>query len=1252
MYKPKHILLSIFIILAVIINIMIIPAQAANNILDDSIGTAGYVTDEASLTATEYAADETATATDSIPMLHDLSPYNFSVSPSGTYVNQVLTGTGSYFSETHNLLNCTGPNAAGLAAYCIEPSKNAPSSATPYTEIGMTDSSSSTTADKAGAAAVNMYGYGGLSSVNNDIIGLPEANSNMGGTYGIYVLDGTAYTGILVNGTFFKMSSTEAHALTAAVIHKLNGSRISAITGSRLSNDSQVAEASEYLYSLGSYARFNTNVNGWDSTNAFLSAYTVPSQEILIKLKDSSGNWVELPADSKNQDFDWSAYTFEGKISYQVTYKAFRCESKLIYSPGSAGNSGNISYNHEAALSFPAYPSSNGYYDYISFSEGEKNNINVNIDYGKLSSTPRQTIRLGVIDSAYGGFPPCDGVEFYQTATITVSASDISKGKTLDLNINIPTAAGHTPYYGDGDGIDGCYAASRFFTAQYYQDIAVASPNNSLTAKSQQLFAKQQTGSIKLNKCSALPEATDGNTCYSLKLATYGIYESMDDAGNQTNPVATITTNETGEASVSNIPFGTYYISELNAPQTYLLDKSIYTIDVPSATPVSINVSDTPVSSFPGLLLYKQNDSKKPVSGAEFEVCFYKLYSEPEPSELGYIPDKTWHFKSDDNGYVFMDEAHLTSGDSFYTNASGDIILPLGTLTIRETKAPEGYITDSTIRAYKITGNECYTPETLPAEYIFTNSIAKQAFQIIKYGETMDGDIPLANAGFMACRISDLNIDENGKYIWNNDKAVILTDDGNRELFTDENGYALSTPIEYGTYLVKETTVPNNYLPIDDFIVEINCNSDTPQEIRYFTDDSFKAYIKICKYDISTGNLIKNNPATFSIWSYDTEEYVMTDLTTDSDGILKTSSPLFPGRYGICETSCPDGYYNQTPDSFYDFEISANNAYESCIDKDCPDKNAAHITISLYNTPVTGQIEIYKTGDTREWNTSDNDFVTDSIPLPDITFDIIAAENIYFSDNSGTLIHEKDALIETISTDKNGHAISSDTLLPGKYIIRENTPKGYKPIDDIEITLALDGTLIETSSGNVLNKHILETLYIHNELLIPELTTSARDTTTNTNTGTLNNNANIIDEIKYTNLIEGDKYTIQGIIMNPATSKPYVINENEITGQTDFVCESANGSVDVEFNLDSTELAGKSIVLYEVLYHNDQIVAVHTDINNKEQTITYPDNPPDTPKTGDTYAVLPYIILGFITLITFISVIIKKNHKSNNKMNL
>ena len=112
--------------------------------------------------------------------------------------------------------------------------------------------------------------------------------------------------------------------------------------------------------------------------------------------------------------------------------------------------------------------------------------------------------------------------------------------------------------------------------------------------------------------------------------------------------------------------------------------------------------------------------------------------------------------------------------------------------------------------------------------------------------------------------------------------------------------------------------------------------------------------------------------------------------------------------------------------------------------------------------------------------------------------------------------------------------------------------------------------------------------------------------------------------------------------MNPATSKPYVINENEITGQTDFVCESANGSVDVEFNLDSTELAGKSIVLYEVLYHNDQIVAVHTDINNKDQTITYPDNPPDTPKTGDTYAVLPYIILGFITLITFISVIIKK----------
>lgn len=1231
MYKSKSIILTILLGIAILTSLAAPPVTASTS-------------------------PDTATSGDSIPIVYDLPSENFAVQPTGTCVTEILTGKGTYFSEVHNLLTCIGPKAEGLAAYCIEPSKLAPSASTPYDEVGLTDSTSSTTAEKAGAAAVLMYGYGGESSINNDIIGLSEANQNIGGTYGIYVIDGVAKTGIMVNGTFFKMTQKEAHALTAAVIHKLNGSNITAITGSRISSDSQVVEAYDYLYSLGSYSKFHTDVNGWDSTNAFLYAFTMPSRDLTIELQKSTGEWVSIPDDYNTDDFDWSIYRLDDKINYRVTYKAFRCESKLIHSRFSSGTSGRINYSHEDFITFSDYPSSNGYYDYISISEGSSNEIPVNITYGKLTSSSKETIRLGIIDPDYGGFPPCQGTEFTQTVTISAAYSDISNGKKLELNISIPEAAAHTPYYGDGDNVDGSHTSARFFTAYMYQDTAVASPNITIPAISKQLCASKARSSIQLKKSSELTYITDNNSCYSLKLAKYGLYASKEDATAHINPIAEFTTDEDGEAIITDIPIGTYYISESEPPASYKLNDSIYVVDVPSSVPVSLNVTDTPITNKPHVLLYKQNEQQQPIQGAEFEVKFYPLYTDTNPEELGYTAEKTWHFISDENGYVYMDEEHLKDGDEFYRDLSNEIILPLGTLTIRESMAPEGYVTDKTLHIYHISDEEGFSCDTIPAENIFTNAVCKQAFQIVKYGETSkNSKCLLANAGFMACNISDLDIDQNGNYIWDSEKAVILTENNQTELFTNEDGYACSIPLDYGTYLVKETTVPYNYLAIDDFLVNISIDSKTPQEIRYFTDESFKAYIKICKYDISTENIILDNPACFRIWSYDTGEYISftsdeesnetyTDLYANDDGILITPAPLFPGKYGICEITCPNGYYNQTPKSFYDFEISADKAYESLSNLAEYSTNDVCLTCNIFNTPITGKIEIYKTGDTRKIN-DDNSFTTESKPLANVTFDIIADENLYSSDNQGILLYEKGTILESITTDENGYACSSDILPFGKYIIKEHTPDDYEPIEEISVTLSCDGNAIEYEVADNIHKYILETLHIHNTLKIPTLSTTARDGKTKNHIGTIGTNETIIDTIKYENLIPGEKYTIKGVLMNPITKSTYIINDSTITGETEFICESENGSVEVLFNIDSSSLSGKDVVLYEELYHSNDIIAVHEDINNKEQTITYPDTSTDYPRTGDSFSILPFIILVLLSIITFISIISRKNKK-------
>lgn len=1253
MNKTKRILLSVCIMTAVFLNLYTGHASAPDSELETNIGYAQDIASPSDASSQEPIATE-----DTLPSSGDLPTEQFAVSPTGQYVNQIVTGTGRYFSEIHNLLTCAGPEATGMAAYCIEPSKSAPTSATAYSEIGMNTTAASSLAEKAGAAAILMFGYGGQSSINNYIFGLPEPTANMGGSYGTYIIDGTGYTGLLINGTFFRMSAAEAHAVTAAVIHRLNGSDITSITGSLLSSDAEVQAASEYLYSLGSYSRLNTATNGWDSTNNFLWAFTQPSRTLEIEVQTQSGDWNKLPEGSADTDFDWTPYTVQGKITLRVNYTAFRCESKLIKNASAAGTQGDITYEHEAMTAFSANPEANGFYDYFSVNAGDKNTIPIHVTYGKLTTSKCSTIRLGIIDPAYGGFPPCDGVQFEQSATVSFTAADIAQGKILDISVTAPEAAGHTPYYGDGDEKDGSYVAGRFFAAQGYQDITVASPNMSIPACNTAVHIEHATGTLRLHKSSSLPDITSGNSRYSLADAVYGVYTNQTDAEEHANPVATLRTDAEGIATASELPFGTYYIAELTPPSGYQTDATIHTAEISSDTPVQIRVTDTPYADTGHILLYKKDENDIPLAHACFTVKYYDTVSDTDPSQAGVLPKKTWYFESGDDGYVYLDSTCHTGGDTLYYDASGQAILPLGTITIQETAAPEGYLTDATVYTCPITEQTVNdSSQQVAQERIFVNQEIRQAFQLMKYGETAGASqFPLAHAGFQACKLDALDRDEDGNYIWDSGKAVILTADGQTELYTDENGYACSIPLPYGVYVVRETSVPQNYLPIDDFLVYITAASDEPQTMRYFTDKSFKAYLRILKCDSDTGELIQDNPATFRIWSYESSSYIdftwededgthtTDELQTDDTGMLITPSPLFPGKYAVCELSAPHGYYSTIPDARMDFEIADTAFYEAYMTEQGDMTDMGVFTCTLPNTPLYGQIEIYKTGESRSWNTEENDFDTTEIPLADVTFDIIAGETIYSSDGQGNILYEADTIVETITTDKNGYAVSSDTLPPGYYFLHETVPEGYEPVEDIPVILAADGTIIEQTLDEAVSQKIIDTINIHNTRLIPQLHTAARDKITDTNTGSPVKGACIVDTIRYSNLIPGESYTIKGVVMDHASGTETVIDGNKVVSDISFTPENPDGTIELPFYLDATSLTGKDIVLYETLYQGDSIVAVHTDINNKEQTISYP-VPPDVPRTGDAFPIIPLLTLGVLSLISLIS-IIHSRHKS------
>lgn len=455
---------------------------------------------------------------------------------------------------------------------------------------------------------------------------------------------------------------------------------------------------------------------------------------------------------------------------------------------------------------------------------------------------------------------------------------------------------------------------------------------------------------------------------------------------------------------------------------------------------------------------------------------------------------------------LYLSEADAKNGTNLIATLITDSMgyaradnLTANTYYIKELVAPSGYRLSDEVT--KIIVNSLSTTSVSFSEEPIT-----QAFQLTKYGEGKNGEKnPLAYAGFMACPTNQLSTDENGNYIWDETKAIPLCSDGSKEMFTDQSGYAKTIPLPYGTYLVRETTVPTNYLPINDFLVTIDSYSEEPKEMLYFTDQSFKAYIRLTKEDANTKEAILNNSASFKIWSIADEEYVSFTVTegdksyiiqefqTDTNGTLLTPEPLMPGQYLIEETVPPSGYGLLSSTKGYVVDITNDTEYESYVDEAGETTDIGIFNVSVENIPITGQIKIYKTCEKRNLYQATEEYFTNVVPLQGITFNIYAADNIYSSDGQGTLLYQKGSIVETITTNVDGIAISSNLLPLGSYIIEEtNTPKGYYKNQDISITLTEDNTLIEQDN------HIVSVyeLNITNKLIPIQPTTPLDSTTT------------------------------------------------------------------------------------------------------------------------------------------------------------
>ena len=510
-------------------------------------------------------------------------------------------------------------------------------------------------------------------------------------------------------------------------------------------------------------------------------------------------------------------------------------------------------------------------------------------------------------------------------------------------------------------------------------------------------------------------------------------------------------TGEDGKAVfTADLPIGfSFDVKEIQAPEGYVRNQEdvySFTFSYTNDSEAKVTFTHTFVNERVNATIRLQKKDAEtnqaiPQGDATLENAVYGLYARKDivhpDGATGVIykaGERVATLTTDENGEASVENLYL--GEYF----------------VKEITPPVGYLADESEHDL-VCSYEGDLTATVERECVSLEQVKKQPFEIIKAannGET-DADL-LSGAGFTAYLLSDLTVKEDGSYDFDSAEPVVIGENGATEMFTDEKGYACSIALPYGTYLVRETTTPHNYKPVDDFIVRITeHNPTTPQVWRVLLDEEFEAKLKIIKQDDETKKPVLHKGTEFRIYDLDKQEYVEQVTTyptttvhktffTDEEGYLILPQNLKIGHYRIEEVTAPYGY--TLNENYVEISVDSDTAYQ--ID---PVSGDVVIEAVYENHPVKGKLKIVKQGEVLDGFSKD--FVYQTENLAGAVFEVYAAEDIYTADfqkdAEGNRILEYSAgeLVGTVTTDENGEAYLSDLPLGSYKIVEATAPEGF-----------------------------------------------------------------------------------------------------------------------------------------------------------------------------------------------------------------
>jgi len=808
---------------------------------------------------------------------------------------------------------------------------------------------------------------------------------------------------------------------------------------------------------------------------------------------------------------------------------------------------------------------------------------------------------------------------------------------------------------------------------------------------------------VSIQKGSLIPAFTEGNPLYSLEGTVYGIYETEIDAEFDTNAIAKLTVKEDGASNVVSLKPGTYYYRETKAGKGYALDQKIHSVEITTSDSMTqtIWVEDIPQYDPVELLLTKKyKDGKEgettgdaSLSGAEFTVKYYG--SAKATGKAKY----TWVFQTDEAGKIHYKDNYKKSGPELLKDPSGNPVLPLGTVTVQETKAPSGYLLNDSIYTIPINSEGTGEKVSTYQSPVIDEDVIRGGVSFDKQDRELSenealGGASLGDISFALCNESEHAVLVDGKSYQKGDVIDQFT--------TDESGHIETKQdlLPYGTYSLQEIKTNDAYLLSDAekhyFLIRENnviVTADRDENGLVFRNQVVRNDISFHKIEDSTNKrmgmvaflltqnetgeqhvIVTNKNGYFSSVKDHTKETNINDTVLkeyDEDAVIPTSAlkantGIWFGRGQNGSESNPDDTLGALPYGSYtlsELRCEANQGYALLkdivfyIEEDKAETPVISLgTLTNDKTPETPVVQI-KTQARDEDNETHLSNADDKVTIIDaVLFEGVKTDTAY--------------QIEGILMDRT---TGQPLLIDGKTVTakKEITPTETKGTAELSFTLngsslaGKDIVVFETIKENGVPVASHEDLADEDQMIhFPELKTTAVDKGNNKSEGS----RIITDTVSYHNLIPGKTYVVKGSLMDKSTKKPVSDQKSEITGTVVFTPDKPDGKINVDFQFDATGCYDRELVAFEQLYVDEvkekTLIASHEDFEDEKQTVLLkgPEVKENSitkttvehsqtietkgPKTGDSIKAMFFIVIGVIACSALVLTLLKRKHYS------